>query len=84
MITTIVLLTIAAPFITLGMYTAYVAWRFTWNGEGIVDQTAGFLSYLFVMWFLSTRTEEVAAKIPFVSKDLSEMIGWRKDDGKIT
>lgn len=76
---------ILSPILTVGLYTLYTAYRFVYkNGKGFVDQTAGFLSYFFIMWFISTRSEEVAEKIPFVGMDLSEMVGWRKDDGEIT
>jgi len=76
---------ILAPFLTLGLYVTYVAWRFARGRPGgIVDKSAGFLSYLFIMWFIVTRKEEVAKAIPFVSMDLSEMLGWRKDDGEVT
>ncbi len=76
---------LGAPIITLGLYTTYVALRFArGKPKGIIDKSAGFLSYFFIMWLIMTRKEEVAAVIPFVSQDLSELIGWRKDDGEIT
>lgn len=75
---------VIAPIITMGLLVIYMATRFAGSGDGIVDKTAGFLSFFFIMWFVVTRREEVAEKIPFVKMDLSEMIQWRKDDGKVT
>jgi hypothetical protein len=75
---------VAAPIITLGLYTIYLAIRFTRGREGIVDQTSGPLSFLFIMWLVVTRTEEIEKFMPFVTMDLSEMIRWRPDDGEVT
>ncbi len=75
---------VVAPVITIGLLCIYMAYRFCRNGKGIVDQTAGFLSFFFVMWTCTTQTELVAKCMPFVSQDLTEFIGFRKDDGEIT
>lgn len=71
-------------FAALGVFDCYIAFRFLRKGEGIVDQTAGFLSYWFVKWLCTTQTEAVAHCLPFVKQDLSEMLGFRKDDEEIT
>ncbi len=76
---------IYGPVLTIGLYAIYGALRFArGKPKGIVDKTAGFLSYFFIMWFVVTRKEEVAKVIPFVGMDLSEMLRWRKDDGEVT
>lgn len=71
-------------FATLGILDCYIAYRFLRKGKGVVDQTAGVLSYWFVKWTLTTQTETVAKTMPFVSQDLTEWLGFRKDDGKIS
>jgi len=74
-----------APVITLGLFIVYAGYRFVRHkGKGIIDQSAGFLGFLFAIWLMTTRTEEVAECMPFVAMDLSEMLRWRKDDGEIT
>jgi len=78
-------LLLVAPVITLGLFLVYAGYRFVRHkGKGIIDQSAGFLGFLFAIWLMTTRTEEVAECMPFVAMDLSEMIRWRKDDGEIT
>ncbi len=74
----------AAPIITLGLFTAITGWRFVRSNKGIVDQSAGFLAFLFVIWLMMTQKEKVAKAFPFVAMDLSEMIQWRKDDKIVT
>ena len=71
-------------FATLGLFDCYIAYRFLRKGKGVVDQTAGFLSYWFVKWTLTTQTKLVAKAMPFVSKDLTEWLGIRKDDGNVS
>lgn len=74
-----------SPFLTLGLYIAYAGYRFVrLKGKGIIDQSAGFLAFLFAIWLMTTRSEEVAECMPFVTMDLSEMIRWRKNDKIIT
>ena len=78
-------LLLVAPVITLGLFILYAGYRFVrLKGQGIIDQTAGFLGFLFAIWLMTTRTEEVAKCMPFVAMDLSEMLRFRKDDGEIT
>ena len=82
---TVLGLLLIAPVITLGLYLVYAGYRFVrLKGKGIIDQTAGFLAFLFAIWLMTTRTEEVAECMPFVTMDLSEMIQWRKDDKEIS
>jgi len=68
----------------LGVYTLYLMIRFRSNGKGFVDQTAGMLSFLFVMWTCTTQTKLVAKTMKFVTQDLTEWLRFRKDDNEIS
>lgn len=72
----------------LGVYVILTAARFVGNepehdDKRFIDKSAGWLSFLFVIWAIASQRELVAEKLPFVSKDLGEYLGIRKDDGHV-
>ncbi len=65
-----------------GLGDLYMYYRFS-RGKG-VDKTAAFWNWFSVKWCLASQTELMAEKLPFISKDLSEVVGVKEDDGRIT
>jgi len=71
-----------APIITVGLLDLYMWYRFARKEE--VDFTASFMIWLSLKWAFALHTKMMAEKLPFISQDLTEMLGIRPDDGKIT
>ena len=65
-----------------GLGDLYMYYRFS-RGKG-VDKTAAFWNWFNTKWCLASQTELMAEKLPFISKDLSEVVGVKDDDGRIT
>jgi len=65
-----------------GFSDLYMFYRFS-RGEG-VDKTAALWNWFSVKWCLASQTKLMAEKLPFISKDLSEVVGVKDDDGRIT
>jgi hypothetical protein len=60
----------------------YMLWRMRRNGK--MDQTASLWNWFNLKWCIASQTDLVAEKLPFITKDLSEVVGVKKDDGRIT
>lgn len=74
-----------STLILLGTFTGYAAYRFVRKeGRNVIDQTAGALSFLFVIWAVAMNAVLVAEKLPFVTKDLREWLNLRPDDNELT
>ena len=73
---------ILLPFAIWGLLDLYVFYRFSRKPE--IDKTASLTWWWSVKWAFATQTKILAEKLPFVSKDLTEALGIRKDDGEIT
>lgn len=70
------------PFAIWGLADIYVCWRFVRKPE--VDSTAGLTWYWAAKWAFASQTRFVVEKFPWISKDLTEALGIRPDDGKVT
>lgn len=81
----IILVIPLSVIIVLGLFTGYAAYRFVRvEGSNVIDQTAGALSFLFVIWAVAMNAILVAEKLPFVTKDLREWLNLRPDDGEVS
>lgn len=65
-----------------GLGDLYMCWRMRRSGH--IDQTAALWNWFNLKWSLVTRSEIVSEKLPFLKKDLTEVIGVKEDDGKTT
>ncbi len=65
-----------------GLADMYVCYRFVRKPQ--VDTTAGTTWYWAIKWAFASQSKAMAAKLPFMSQDLTEALGIRPDDGKIT
>lgn len=65
-----------------GLADMYVCYRMIRKPE--VDWTAGTTWYWVVKWGFGSQTKRMAELLPFLSKDLTEALGIRPDDGKIS
>lgn len=74
--------TILSIFALWGLIDLYMMYRFVRKDE--VDTTAGFLIWVMLKWSFASQTKLMAEKLPFISQDLTEMLGIRPDDGEIT
>lgn len=71
----------------LGYYVILVGKRFkkTAEQQGIkIDQTAFWFNWLAWMWMWAERVKEIVEAMPFFKQDLSETLGVKTDDGRIT
>lgn len=57
-------------------------WRM--RRSGYIDKTAAIGNWFKLKWTLASRAREVAEMLPFLTKDLTENVGVKADDGKIT
>lgn len=78
MITSLILL----PLALWGLADLYMLYRFRRNPE--VDKTASVFIWIGIKWGFSSQTRRIAEKLPFISQDLSEMLGIKTDDGEVT
>lgn len=65
-----------------GLADLYMWYRMRRSNK--VDKTASLGNWIALKWVLATQTDLVAERLPFLQRDLSENIGVKEDDGKIT
>lgn len=65
-----------------GLADLYMAWRM--RRSGYIDKTAFLWNWFNLKWTLASRARIVAEKLPFLKQDLTEVVGVKEDDGKIT
>jgi len=65
-----------------GLGDLYMLYRMRRNGK--MDQTASLWNWFNLKWCIASQTDLVAEKLPFITKDLSEVVGVKEDDGRIT
>jgi hypothetical protein len=65
-----------------GLADMYICYRFIRKPE--VDYTAGVHWWWDLKWAFGSQTRIMASKLPWLSKDLTEALGIRPDDGRIT
>ncbi len=75
---------VAAPFITLGLFTAYCIYRFGRKGTGLVDQSARGYNYIKLMWIAASQPHLFKGIAPWISDDLGEQTNPETQDGRIT
>ena len=68
----------------LGYYLLYVGLRFKKSAGATVDKTAFWFNWIAFVWMWAERAKEIVAAMPFFEKDLSETLGVKPDDGRIT
>lgn len=73
---------LAGFFIFWGAFDFYIA-TFKFRKRPGVDKTAYLVNWLFKKW-QDGGDPDIATKYPYVSRDLGETVGWKKDDGEIT
>ena len=54
------------------------------RSSGYIDKTAAIGNWFCLKWALASRAQIVAEKLPFLTKDLTEIINVKADDGKTT
>jgi hypothetical protein len=77
-----ILALLLSPFALWGLIDMYMLYRFRRNPE--VDKTATLMIWFALKWGFASQTRRIAEKLPFISQDLTEMLGIRDDDGKVT
>lgn len=70
------------PFVLWALADIYICYRFVRKPE--VDTTAGVTWYWACKWSFASQTKLVVEKFPWLSKDLTEALGIRPDDGETT
>jgi hypothetical protein len=65
-----------------GAADLYMAWRMRRHDK--VDKSAIVGNWFTLKWMLASQTDKVVEKLPFLSKDLSENVGVKEDDGKVS
>ena len=65
-----------------GLADMYVCYRLVRKEE--VDSTAGVTWYWALKWAFASQTRVMVQKLPWLSQDLTEALGIRPDDGRIT
>ena len=65
-----------------GLTDLYMMLRMRKNGY--IDKTAALWNWFNLKWALASRAEIVAEKLPFLKQDLTEVIGVKPDDGKVS
>jgi hypothetical protein len=76
---------LSTPLFLLALWGAsdlYMLYRFRRNPE--VDKTASVFIWIGLKWGFASQTRRTAEKLPFISQDLSEMLGIKDDDGDVT
>lgn len=68
----------------LGLYLLYVGKRCKKSAGSSLDQTAFWFNFIAFMWMWAERIKEIIAAMPFFEKDLSETLGIKPDDHRIT
>jgi len=75
---------IVAFFALIGLFTLYVGLRFRKSAGSKLDLTAFWFNWLAFMWMWAERVVEIIEAMPFFKQDLSETLGVKPDDGRIT
>lgn len=70
------------PFALWGVADMYICYRFVRKPE--VDSTAGVTWWWALKWSFASQTKTMVEKLPWISKDLTEALGIRPDDGETT
>jgi hypothetical protein len=78
----IYLLLATVPFVLWALADMYVCYRLVRKPE--VDSTAGVTWYWALKWSFASQTKTMVKKLPWMSQDLTEALGIRPDDGKVT
>ena len=65
-----------------GLIDVYMLYRF--RRADNIDKTAAVWNWFNLKWVLVSKNKEIAEKLPFLSKDLSEVVGVKEDDGRVT
>lgn len=65
-----------------GLLDIYAMMRFRKNHK--IDKTAIMGNWINLKWMFASRAEEMAAKHPWLSQDLSEVLGEKPDDNRIS
>lgn len=68
----------------LGYYLLLVGKRFKKSAGSSLDQTAFWFNWLAFIWMWAERSKELVEAMPFFEQDLSETLGVKPDDGRIT
>lgn len=79
-----IVVTVLVLLMLVGAYTLYVGLRCKKSAGSKLDLTAFWFNFLGWMWMWAERIEEIIAAHPHWEKDLSETLGYKKDDGRIT
>ena len=81
----IILLTLLVGLpMLLGYYLLYTGLRFKKSAGASVDITAFWFNWLAFIWMWAERSKEIVAALPFFAQDLSETLGVKPDDGRVT
>ena len=73
---------VVSIFALWGLMDLYMVWRM--RRSGYIDKTAALWNWFSLKWALASRARIVAEKLPFLKKDLTEVIGIKPDDNKTT
>ena len=65
-----------------GLADLYMLYRMRRGGK--IDQTASLWNWFNLKWCLASQTDKVVEKLPFLTQDLSEVVGVKEDDGKVS
>lgn len=75
--------TIIVMFLTVwGAIDIYAMLRFRKSHD--IDQTAIFGNWINLKWMFASRRKEMVEKHPWLGQDLSEVLGEKPDDGKVS
>lgn len=70
-------------FLTIwGALDVYAMMRF--RNKAKVDQTAIMGNWINLKWMFASRHKEMVAKHPWLTQDLSEVLGEKPDDGQVS
>lgn len=70
------------PFVLWALADMYVCYRMVRKPE--IDSTAGVTWYWALKWSFASQTQTMVTKLPWLSKDLTEALNIRPDDGETT
>lgn len=73
---------VTIPFVLWALADMYICYRLIRKPE--IDHTAGVTWYWTLKWAFASQTKVMVEKLPFLSKDLTEALNIRPDDGKTT
>ena len=70
------------PFVLWAIADIYICFRLVRKPE--IDTTAGVTWYWALKWSFASQTKTMVTKLPWLSKDLTEALNIRPDDGEIS